>query len=298
MPSPFIHAELAAHTWARLARRPRGARAAFLFGSTAPDADKLLGLARQTTHFWDTRSDVSGALKLLAAYPQLDARALSPVEQAFVAGYLCHLVADEQWTFVIYRPYFGRHSPYAAGPEGAQLQWALHGVLEAEQAAAGPMGSRLTSALARARRLHLPEPLLPFLATADLERYLAALLDLAATPAGAARSALLIELQRAHAAAPLDAPAGNGPSSAGATAFAEPGFAQRLPELQARARAYVAPEALRAFAQRAVAESVRLVDDYLAGRPLRPPLGTAALQLTETGGATERLPEASPPSPG
>ncbi len=277
MPSPFIHAELAAHTWARLARRPRGARAAFLFGSTAPDADKLLGLARQTTHFWDTRSDVSGALKLLAAYPQLDARALSPVEQAFVAGYLCHLVADEQWTFVIYRPYFGRHSPYAAGPEGAQLQWALHSVLEADQAAAGTMDHRLVAALARARHLRLSERLLPFLATADLQRYLAALLHLAATPAGVARSALLIKLQQAHQATPSATAASSATSPAGSWAFAEPSFARRLPDLQARARAYVAPEALRAFEQRAIAESVRLVDDYLSGRPLQPPLGTAAL---------------------
>src|SRR5205823_4471170 len=55
---------------------------------------------------------------------------LAPPERAFIAGYLCHLVTDEQWMLAIYRPVFGRRSPYGGSPEGAELQWGLHTLLE------------------------------------------------------------------------------------------------------------------------------------------------------------------------
>jgi hypothetical protein len=57
-------------------------------------------------------------------------------------------------------------------------------------------------------------------------------------------------------------------------------FAARLPELQARASAYVAPDALAEFERRAVEVSVLVGEDYLRGQPLRPPPGTEGSGVT------------------
>lgn len=256
----------------------------FLFGSVAPDADKLARLPRDTTHFWSPRDDVSGALKLLHAYPHLEAEQLPPAERAFIAGYLCHLVTDEQWTFVVYRPYFGRHSSFAASQEGAEVQWALHSVLEVRQHSGQPALPGLLRQLAQpaaalpAARL---SALLPFVDGEALARWRDAVVEVAALAPGGARFARLGELlvPAGQAERPMGTPA-PGPQRPTAAPDHLAAFVARLPALQARAASHVPLAAIEAFARRAEAESQRLVGDYLAGRPLQPPRDTADPRTT------------------
>ena len=109
----------------------RAARGAFWLGAMAPDAWGVAGLTRGQTHFWSLEDDTSGVVRLGRAYPGLcDPLRRGARERAFLAGYLCHLVTDEQWTFCVYRPYFGRHSVFGASAEGRIVQLALQGEWE------------------------------------------------------------------------------------------------------------------------------------------------------------------------
>ncbi len=202
----------------------------FLFGSAAPDAAQYLGRGRAETHLW-TETGVSGALALLRAYPALGAAALTPTERHFLAGYLCHLVTDEQWTLCLWRPYFGAGSRYAGGAEGTALHSALRNTLDREAHRASP--SVVDLARSFEDDVPLRPGLLPFLDAGDLARY---------------RIALLPYLNR----------------GAPATGSA----------LHAEALAHVRPDSIGEFRRRALVESTRLLRDYFAGRPLRPPAGT------------------------
>jgi hypothetical protein len=229
MPTPALHIPIAHEVAARLALREQ--LGAFLFGGAGPDVAHFLGRPRAETHFWTLSDDVSGALTLLRTHPSLEAAALSSFERHFMAGYLCHLVTDEQWTFCIWRPYFGRQSRFAGGAEGAALQSALRDALDVAAHAAAP--SVLELARAFEQPVPLRDTLLPFVDGASIERY---------------RVALLEYLGKG---APLsDTP------------------------LHREAIAYVRPESVQEFRERAVEESAKVVADYLAGRALRPPRGT------------------------
>lgn len=102
--APFItHLVIAEHLWPLLAEQWPGAHGDFLAGNLAPDVDKfcpdldqatthLVGkdetnawLTQRSRHFIDRPTGV-----LQAPFPDL-----TPSEQAFALGYLCHLAADE-----------------------------------------------------------------------------------------------------------------------------------------------------------------------------------------------------------
>jgi len=79
---------------------------AFLLGCVLVDANSYSGLGRHQTHFTrlsdgEGRSTPRGScgsfLKQLDSLLLCHWDALSEPEQAFVAGYLCHLAADEAW---------------------------------------------------------------------------------------------------------------------------------------------------------------------------------------------------------
>src|SRR5207302_8448798 len=65
---------------------------------------------RERTHFFDlnNRSEQSGVHRLFDEQPGLrDAAAIEAPTAAFVAGYISHLVLDEEYITQIYRSYFG-----------------------------------------------------------------------------------------------------------------------------------------------------------------------------------------------
>ena len=250
----------------------------FLFGSVAPDADKLGLCSREASHFWSFSEDVSGALKLLHAHPDLAAANLAPPERAFVAGYLCHQVTDEQWMLAIYRPFFGRRSPYGGSQEGVELQWALHTVLEQCLLDEQPSIHGLVDQLAASRDRPLRPDVLPFLPLRRVAAWRDNVLGQARLAPGAERARHMHAGRLALAVDRVDDGLDEVDRSRPiADAERLELVLQRLPLLLPRAAAYVPREALTEFERRAVDASVDLLRDYLAGRPLQPPPGTAPL---------------------
>ena len=272
MASPFIHL-VVADAVAPQVGLPTEGLPLFFFGSVAPDADKLGLCTREASHFWSFSEDVSGALKLLRAYPELAAAHLSSAERAFVAGYLCHLVTDEQWMLVIYRPFFGRRSPYGGSADGVELQWALHTVLEQRLIEDAPRINHLVGELERSRRAPLPPDLTPFVSLHAFEIWRDNVVGQAALAPGPARARHMHAGRQAHTADQIDDPADRSRPIADAERLEA--VLQRHPPLLPKAASYVPRAAVADFERRAAEESVTALCDYLAGQPLRPPRGTA-----------------------
>lgn len=104
--APFLtHLVIGEQLWAGLAARPSWAPHAgtFLFGCLAPDVDKFCdGLSQATTHFVAKDAGyewVNKRTRLFLDRQDEFLRAplgtLEVAEQAFVAGYLCHVATDE-----------------------------------------------------------------------------------------------------------------------------------------------------------------------------------------------------------
>lgn len=104
---------------------------AFLLGHTAPDVQTVSGQNRESTHFYTLPIQVDDAPPwdaMIDMFPSLANAQIKDAEQVvFVAGYLCHLVADWFWAGQIFEPYFGP----AASWETFRERLYLHNVLRA-----------------------------------------------------------------------------------------------------------------------------------------------------------------------
>jgi hypothetical protein len=116
VPTPFCLLDLAERllNHPALAPQPKqrlcDARAAFLFGNTAPDYVTVVGLPRQQGHFFDVpiRQSEPAYQRLLRLFPSLATPSQLPDDQAaFVAGYLAHLWLDQAWILGVFEPIFG-----------------------------------------------------------------------------------------------------------------------------------------------------------------------------------------------
>lgn len=253
MPTPFLHLPLAFEVAGSLRRDGHGIELpAFLFGSIAPDVAHQLDLPRAVTHLWSTSDDVSGALRLLALHSSLAAGSLTVAERSFVAGYLCHLIVDEQWTFCIWRPYFGRHSRYGGSAAGAAVQSAFRDALDTEAAATSPSSAELGDMLLQASSVTLREALLPFVSTHALHEARAAVAEQCHLPPGEARVRYWHTFKQRSGLPP--------PASSRAE--------------QEDATTYVGRESREIFRTRSLEESLVALRNYFAGRPLQPPRGT------------------------
>lgn len=122
MPTPFTHLAVAARLLddpavpapirAELGRE----RGAFLLGNIAADARVSSGVQRENTHFYAyNRPIVEHPWRvMLDAYPALK-QVGDAAQQAFLAGYVAHLVMDEVWTVELVRPVFVEQE-WAPGP--------------------------------------------------------------------------------------------------------------------------------------------------------------------------------------
>lgn len=84
----------------------------YLLGATTPDIRVLTRQDRLSTHFFNLNEHVhqDSVANFLAEHAGLNRpEALNPETRAFVAGYISHLVMDEQYITGIYRPFFARH---------------------------------------------------------------------------------------------------------------------------------------------------------------------------------------------
>ena len=111
MPNPLTHIDIALESAARLTHSAiENNLGSYLLGCCSPDIRVITGGHRDHTHFAPISNNVIGAgtRNMFKAYPRLSkASNLSEHTQAFIAGYISHLVADEAWIIQVYRPYFG-----------------------------------------------------------------------------------------------------------------------------------------------------------------------------------------------
>ncbi len=84
----------------------------YLLGATTPDIRVLTRQDRFSTHFFDLNGPdhQDSVAAFLGQHAGLAApEKLNAETRAFVAGYLSHLVMDQQYITNVYRPYFARH---------------------------------------------------------------------------------------------------------------------------------------------------------------------------------------------
>ena len=121
-------------------------------GSTAPDIRVITRWERQRTHFFDIhnfdeQSCVQAFFENNSALS--DAGCVSGRTQAFLAGYLSHLVVDEIWIGAIYRPFFGERSPLGGSLRANVMDRALQFSLDADTRADPDFMLHVTDAVAR-----------------------------------------------------------------------------------------------------------------------------------------------------
>ncbi len=140
MPTPFYHLSIAQNLLDKdafssnvreILERQRGA---FLFGNTATDVQVFSGQERQATHFFKLplhSNPVEPWKRMLEVYPQLWSRhQVTETQTAFIAGYLCHLLADWRWMSNIFVPVFGLHAMWSVFPQRLYLHDVLRAYLD------------------------------------------------------------------------------------------------------------------------------------------------------------------------
>lgn len=154
MPPLAIHTVIAKQMAERL-RAPAldEQRGNLYLGSTAPDIRVITRWDRQRTHFFDIHNfgEQSSARAFIDANPSLaDAAPLSPGTQAFLAGYLSHLVVDEGWIGNVYRPFFGERSSLGGTLRANVMDRALQFSLDANLRADHELMSHVLAAVTSA----------------------------------------------------------------------------------------------------------------------------------------------------
>lgn len=260
MPSEFIHLAIAGRVAEALsliaAERPL-----FMLGSVGADVNNLLGLPRLATHFrGGRRAEPSGAWTFLTTHPHLEAHALSTEERAFVAGYMCHLVTDEQEAHRIAGPYFGSASPYAHDRQAAkELRTALLVLLESDPRVVTAELHQAISDLRAATQISedgdtqranaVREDLLPFVSMSDIRQWAQLVLSVADRPPGVERLLHFRSLPPARLR--RDGLPGD--------------FAQRFPTLVAELRRSIPEPIIRTFLKEAIRQSAAAIALYLSG---------------------------------
>lgn len=136
MPPLAIHTRIAKQIADELRAPALDAQRGNLYlGSTAPDIRVVTRWERERTHFFDIHnfSEQSSVDAFFASNPELaEAGRLDERTQAFLAGYLTHLVVDERWIGSIYRPFFGERSPLGGTLRANVMDRALQFSLDAD----------------------------------------------------------------------------------------------------------------------------------------------------------------------
>jgi hypothetical protein len=123
MPPPILHMSLARSLAETLAFTTLEAdRGAYYLGATAPDIRAITRWERERTHFFDLDDfgHQDSVAALFEAHPYLERAKVNEATAAFLAGYISHLVLDEDWISQVYRPLFGERSPLG-GTERANV---------------------------------------------------------------------------------------------------------------------------------------------------------------------------------
>jgi hypothetical protein len=100
----------------------------FLLGSTSPDIRIITRRRREEYHFapLDFEAIGAGIRGLFDAHPRLlPSSSQNGPTQAFIAGYITHIIADELWIVQMYRPYFGNRTVFQDEAVGNVMDRAL-----------------------------------------------------------------------------------------------------------------------------------------------------------------------------
>jgi hypothetical protein len=121
-------------------------------GATAPDIRVITRWDRSQTHFFDLNNfaEQSGIEAFFNAHPSLaQAGGLAAPTAAFVAGYATHLVMDELWINMVYRPYFGERSPLGGSLRANVMDRALQFSLDHERRRDSELVAEVVDAVVR-----------------------------------------------------------------------------------------------------------------------------------------------------
>jgi len=127
-------------------------RGSVYLGATAPDIRVITRWDRSRTHFFDLENfeEQSGLGAFFDEHPSFaDASGLDPAMASFIAGYATHLVMDETWINMIYRPYFGERSPLGGSLRANVMDRALQFSLDHERRRDAELVSEIVSAVTR-----------------------------------------------------------------------------------------------------------------------------------------------------
>lgn len=110
MPNHISHIDLALEIAAKF-RHPliEANLGSYILGSCAPDIRMITHGKREDYHFVPISNEIIGAgtTNLFNMYPSLVEYTMTSERiKAFIAGYISHLIADEAWIVLVYRPYF------------------------------------------------------------------------------------------------------------------------------------------------------------------------------------------------
>lgn len=129
-----------------------GPPGAYLLGATTPDIRVLTRQDRRSTHFFDlsVHDHQDSVAAFLETYGQLaDPAHLNEPTTAFVAGYVSHLVMDEQYITRMYRRYFGDHDTLGGPMRTNVMDRLLQFEMERRSAGEPSIRRRIADALAR-----------------------------------------------------------------------------------------------------------------------------------------------------
>ena len=219
-----------------------------MFGGTAPDVQVVSGQSRTATHFFDLPicpGDIQPWDLMLAQHPELgQVIQLEAVNTAFLAGYLCHLLADWTWVREIFFPVFGPYSTWGSFHQRLYLHNVLRSYLDL----------RLLPELDNGMEAWLgavePDGWLPF--TAD--RYLATWRDMLTPQLRPGAVAQTVEVFAARQGIPS------------ADYYALLNSEQRM---QSEIFSHLSAESIENYRQRLLVESAHLLESYLSPRLLK-----------------------------
>ncbi len=129
MPNPPVHVNLARQVAERINHDILDENMGYyLLGSTSPDIRVITRKDRACYHFakLDFEEVGAGVSGLFHNHPNLSEAAVhSEATQAFIAGYLTHLLADETWIANMFRPFFGNPNVFEDNVLGLVMDRAM-----------------------------------------------------------------------------------------------------------------------------------------------------------------------------
>jgi hypothetical protein len=255
MPPIAVHMVLARQIAQSLGGEKLDAKSGpYLLGATTPDIRVLTRQDRFSTHFFDLNGPdhQDSVAEFLKANQQLvDAAALNDETRAFVAGYISHLILDEQYITGVYRRFFAKHDEMGGKIRANVMDRLLQFDLERTY---GDPEVRREIAAALAGTIETID--CGFVAPETLERWRGVAVDVATRNMDWERMRVMIANHLRFAGL-----------EEGETLS---GFLDSLPELLDETIAYITDTEVQAFVDRATAAASVAVERYLCGYSATP----------------------------